>query len=307
MSAIDKRAPETAAGNQMNPLGLMSYIYLEHRAEEMADAMADHGVGRAQVDPRQQGLLDAQGEWNAQQAEAIRSVFAQRGIAIPVLSGYMNLLHPDPARREANVLAMERLLRLAPAFGAEAVATETGSLHPTNQWAYHPDNASEAAWEALCAVCERLGRVAADHGVTLLLEGYVDNVLARPEQASALMARLPERGLGLVLDPFNYLTRDDLAAQGEALGRIFDQVGPRAVIAHAKDTVYTAKGIDTPRPGAGDVDWAQVAGLLAERMPEMPLYLEHTKPEEVGSALDYIRDSYDKAAAGRAKQRGDGQ
>lgn len=282
--------------NRTNPLGMMSYVYLDHTAEAMADAIAAHGIRLVQLDPRQKGLAGDADPMSAAGAKKIRSLFAERSISIPVLSGYTNLMSPDPARRERNLTELERLIELCPEYGAAAVATETGSLHPTNQWAYHEENVKEPAWEALVEVIDRLRTKAAASGVTLLIEGYVNNVLHRTEQAVRLVKTLGSRGLGFVMDPFNYMMRDDLDRQEEALDKIFADIGAMCPIAHAKDVVYTEKGISTPRAGTGLMRWELYASRLSAHAPDVPLFLEHLKPEEATSCIAFIRDAFGQAA-----------
>src|SRR5699024_7614480 len=118
----------------INEIGIMSYVYLEYPAEDMAADIASHDIKIAQVDPRQKGLLDALGDYNAKRAREVRGIFAEQGVSIPVLSAYMNLVEPDLEKREHNLLSMEKMIRLCSEFGASFIATETGSFHPTNQW-----------------------------------------------------------------------------------------------------------------------------------------------------------------------------
>lgn len=280
----------------MNPLGMMSYVYLEHTAEEMADAIASHGIRLVQLDPRQKGLADGPEPMTAARAGEIRRLFAERGISIPVLSGYINLMAPDPERRERNLAELERVIELCAEFGAAAIATETGSLHPTNQWGRHEDNFTESAWEALVETIDRVRTKAAEHGVTLLLEGYVNNVLHRTEQAVRLARSLGGRGLGFVMDPFNYMREDDLDRQEAALDRMFADIGAMCPIAHAKDVVYTEKGISTPRAGAGVMRWEQFARRLSAHAPNIPLFLEHLKPEEAEACIAFVRSAFERGA-----------
>jgi L-ribulose-5-phosphate 3-epimerase len=277
---------------KMNTLGIMSYVYGDLPAHEMARDIQAHGIRFVQVDPRQRGLLDQQGQMSAQRAADIRSIFASCGISIPVLSGYMNLLDPDLQRRESNLQKMEEMIDLCPAFGATAIATETGSLHPTNQWGDHPDNQSEKAWEALLEVTERLRKRAADKGVTLLLEGYVNNVLSSAEKAAKLMQEMGGQGLGLVMDPFNYMKQEHLEQQEAALDHIFDSISAFSTIAHAKDTIYTEKGIKTPRAGTGLVQWELVAEHMCRQMPDALLFMEHLQPGEVAECIAFIQGAY---------------
>ncbi|MBT2757838.1 sugar phosphate isomerase/epimerase [Mesobacillus foraminis] len=277
----------------INTIGIMSYVYLEHSAEEMAADIASRNISIVQADPRQKGLLDANGKYHSKRAKEVRKIFADQRISIPVLSGYMNLLDPILERREHNLTTMEEMIKLCPEFGAPYIATETGSFHPENQWRYHPENDTEKAWDALLAIIERLRKTAVDNGVTLLLEGYVTNVLNTPEKAERLINELGSEGLGFVMDPFNLMKLEDLDQQEAALDKIFSAIIPFSPIAHAKDAIYTEKGLSTPCAGTGKAKWDQYALRLSKQAPAIPLFLEHLKPEEIENCIKYIQKSYD--------------
>lgn len=279
---------------RMNPIGIMSYVYLGYPARRLAEAVASHGISVLQLDPRQKGLCEADGLPDAAQAAALRRLFAGFDISIPVLSGYTNLVHPDREERERRLRKLEDLIRLGPEFGAKYVATETGSLHPKNQWAAHPDNRTEAAWAMLTESVGRLRETAVRNGVTLLLEGFVNNVFYDPVQADRIVAELGTSGIGFVMDPFNFMTEADLDRQEQALDRIFDCLADRAPVAHAKDVIYTEKGIETPRAGTGRMRWRLFAERLSARMPDVPLVLEHLKPEETGACLEFVRRAFER-------------
>jgi sugar phosphate isomerase/epimerase len=277
----------------INKIGIMSYVYLEYSAEDMAADIASRNISIVQADPRQRGLLDANGKYHSKRAKEVRKIFFDQGISIPVLSGYMNLLDPNIERRESNLTTMEEMIKLCPEFGASYIATETGSFHPENQWRYHPDNDAEKAWEALVTNVERLRKTAVENGVTLLLEGYVTNVLNTSEKAKRLINALGSEGLGFVMDPFNLMKLEDLDRQEVALDKIFSDIIQYSPIAHAKDAIYTEKGLSTPCAGTGKAKWEQYALRLSEQAPTIPLFLEHLKPEEIEDCINFIQKSYD--------------
>lgn len=282
----------------VNKLGIMSYVYPGYSAAEMAKAIQANGMRYVQLDPRQEGL-HAGDPYSVRRAETIRGIFAERGIEIVALSGYINLLDPDARKRETNAAVLERMIEVCEAYGAGYVATETGSLHPTNQWGYHPDNDSDYAWETLLAAVDRLRAAAVRHRAVFLLEGYITNVLSTPEKARRLIDELGTEGLGLVLDPFNYMTEPDLANQKEALERLFGLIGGLCPIAHAKDAVYTDKGFKSPRAGTGSMDWLLVAEAFARHTPDIPLILEHLQAEEAEETMRFVKNRFACAADSR--------
>lgn len=278
-----------------NPLGIMSYTYMNHSAEEMADAIAAHGLKYVQIDPRQPGILGNDLS-NFSRAEDIRSVFANRGISIIALSSYfINFYDPDPEVKEHNIQTVEQIIVLSQAFGAQYVATETGSMHPTNHWRYHPDNASERSFSSLAHVVERLRQKAIRSNCAVLLEGFVNHVMGDIERAERLVTELGDEGLGFVLDPFNYMTPDDLNNQSESLTNIFGRIGSLSRIAHAKDATYTEEGFKTPRAGTGDMNWTLVAKHFKRYAPDIPLLLEHLGPDEVEECIAFIQKQFHEA------------
>ncbi|UUZ96509.1 sugar phosphate isomerase/epimerase [Paenibacillus sp. P25] len=230
----------------MNKLGFMSYVYMGWTAEAMAEAALEHGLISVQLDPRQKLQLMDDEPLSPVRAGKIREVFAKRGIDVVGLSGYTNLLNPVLSKREDKLKQLERMIDLCTVYGTKYIATETGSLHPTNAWLDYEGNHTPEVWEQLLGIVDRLRNRAVKNGAVLLIEGFALNVLRTADQAAALMDRLGTEGLGIVMDPFNYLTESDLPRQEEAMGSMFDRIAPYSPIAHAKDALYGEEGFTTP-------------------------------------------------------------
>lgn len=276
----------------MNQLGFMSYIYMGWSAEAMADEARNQGMNYVQIDPKQAMQVMDDQPFSLTRAEKIRSIFENKGITIVGLSGYTNLMNPNLTKREAKLEQLEKMIDLCSVYETRYMATETGSLHPTNAWRDYEGNRTPEAWEELLQIIDRLRNRAVKQGAILLAEGFVNNVLATTEQAKDMIERLGTEGLAFIMDPFNYLKQEDLSTQTEAMAAMFDHIGKICPIAHAKDALYGAEGFTTPRVGAGQADWNVYAELLSRRMPDVPLILEHAKPEEVADCLSIIRQSF---------------
>ncbi|WP_199614043.1 sugar phosphate isomerase/epimerase family protein [Paenibacillus alkalitolerans] len=282
----------------MNTLGFMSYVYNGWSADAMADAGRRHGFSCVQVDPRQAFRLMDDDPLSPARAEKIRRIFEDNGITVIALSGYTNLCHPNAEKREQKLKQFEKLIDLCQAYGTKYIATETGSLHPTNSWRDWEGNRTEEAWSGLLEAVDRLRNRAVKQGVVLLIEGFANNVLARPEQALRMMGTLGTEGLAFVMDPFNYLTQDDMRNQDNAMENIFRCIEKHCPVAHAKDALYDEEGFTTPRVGEGTADWNIYASLLRSRLPDVPLILEHAKPEEVADCLTLIRKAFQHRSDG---------
>jgi sugar phosphate isomerase/epimerase len=141
-------------------------------------------------------LLDQALEDSAARTET-RTLLEANRLEIAGLAGYRNLIAPDPDRRRANLDYLKRCLELAPELGTSTVATETGTLHPTSDWQPVPENVSDRAWSSFYAALDELLPVAERHGVSLSLEGYVNNVLRTVEDVHAVLERFPTPALQL--------------------------------------------------------------------------------------------------------------
>lgn len=279
----------------MNKLGFMSYIYLGWSAEAIAEDACKHGLTYVQIDPKQAMQVMDDEPFSLTRAEKIRAIFEKKGISIVGLSAYTNLLNPNLQKREDKLKQLEKMIDLCSAYGTRYIATETGSLHPTNAWRDFEGNRTPEAWNELLNIIDRLRNRAVKKDAVLVIEGFALNVLASPEQGVRMMKQLGTEGVALIMDPFNYLTQEDLSGQEAAMSNIFDCIATYSPIAHAKDTLYHDGVFTTPRVGAGQADWHVYAALLASRLPDVPLILEHAKPEEVAECLDLIRKSFESA------------
>jgi len=219
--------------------------------------------------------------------------FHEAGIRIIGLAGYRNLVAVDPAVREKNLAFIERSLELAPEFGTAVVATETGTRHATNDWLDAPENYSPQVWDLLEGIIGRLLKVAERAGSVLALEGYVNNVLARMDQLDALFRAFPTPRLRLMLDPYNYISRD-LVPVADVYGEQFlERYADRFVIAHLKDVAPQGAGgsgdradlVGTPEYGTGIFPQQPYMRFLRDRRPDLPIIFEHLPDEHLLDAI----------------------
>jgi sugar phosphate isomerase/epimerase len=212
---------------------------------------------------------------DADRAEAGRARLEERGIGVPALGGYRNLVAPDPAVRRANVEHVRRCLEIAPAFGSYVVATETGTLSPAGDWTDTPKNSSEVAWGLLYDALETLLPVAEDRGVILALESYVGNVLKTQGQLIGLLDRFPTHHVQVVCDPYNYLSSGLVSVQEPVTGELLDRFEPRFVLAHLKDVSPDGAEAGTPEFGTAAFAQRPYLEFLRARRPDLDLIVEH--------------------------------
>jgi sugar phosphate isomerase/epimerase len=212
---------------------------------------------------------------DADRAEAGRALLEERGLGVPALGGYRNLVAPDPAERRANIEHIRRCLEIAAAFGSYVVATETGTVSAMGDWTDTPANSSEAAWELLYDALETLLPVAEAREAILALETYVGNVLKTQGQLRGLLDRFPTQHLQVVCDPYNYLSSDLVPVQERTTSELLDRFEPRFVLAHLKDLSPDGAQAGTPEFGTGAFTQQPYLEFLRARRPDLDLIAEH--------------------------------
>jgi sugar phosphate isomerase/epimerase len=207
--------------------------------------------------------------------------FHTAGVRIACLSGNTNLLDPDLQRRPGGILRLHALVRHCRDFGTDRIVTESGSLTPDSSQAPGPDNHSPQAWTELRLIVAEALRLAADHGVRLMLKAESAQVLASATDLLRLREELPHPQLGFVLDPAGYLAGSHPDELDRDLERLVQQLGPWAPVVHAKDLCFSREGVSLPRAGLGALDYRRFFRLLDCLQPEAAIILEHLRPEEV--------------------------
>jgi sugar phosphate isomerase/epimerase len=258
-------------------LGAFSTDFREGEWERLADVFARLGLESVQL----MGELLDDCLADAGRAEAGRARLDERGIGVPALGGYRNLVAPDPALRRANIEHVRRCLEIAPSLGTYVVATETGTLSSEGNWTDTPRNSSAEAWSLLYGALETLLPVAEDRGVILALETYVGNVLKTQGQLTGLLDRFPTQHLQVVCDPYNYLSSDLVPVQERATSELLDRFEPRFVLAHLKDVSLDGAHAGTPEFGTGAFAQRPYLEFLHARRPDLDLIAEHMPLEHV--------------------------
>jgi sugar phosphate isomerase/epimerase len=272
----------------MTLLGAHSHLFRGHPAA-VAGEFRRHGLTCVQLTPAFPDLHFQQpGDVTPDRCRRASEPFHAAGIAIAALSGMTNLMDPDLERRHRGIMRWHALIRHCRAFGTDRIVTETGSLSPRSPWAPHPPNRSAEAWTELCLIMGAALRLAADHGVTLLLKAEGTQVLATVEDAIRLREELGHAHLGFVMDPANFLLESPMAELSANLEMLCRRLGPLAPLVHAKDIRFAANGAVTPCAGRGVLDYALFLKRFRPHQPGAPIILEHLRPQEIGATKAFM-------------------
>lgn len=283
--------------------------YFPYTLEEAARRIRAHGFNTVQLDLSFKDMDLATDAITTAKCHKIRDVLRAHNLPVCAVSGYTNIIHPDPAIRRANVERLKTIIRHARELGSPYVITETGTYNPDSDWAPHPDNFTPRGYAECRDVIGELTRLAAGHGAEMLLEPYVSNVIASVEITARLFKDIPGPGLALLMDPTNYFDGGNIGRMDATLNHIFDVLGDRIRISHAKDVKpsygdtsekhvdidasegHTFRGIgdiELPAPGLGTLNYDLYLRLLYQRYPNIPIIIEHIEEPDAARAKAFV-------------------
>jgi sugar phosphate isomerase/epimerase len=198
------------------------------------------------------------------------------------------LIDPDLARRRDGLARLHELTRACPAMGASVITLCTGTRDPDNMWRRHPANDAPDAWADLVAALSEALPVAEAHGVTLVVEPEVANVVDSARKARRLLDELRSPRLKVVMDAANLFHAGELAHMRTVLDEAFDLLGPDIVVAHAKDLDHDGEAGHLPA-GQGVLDYDRYLSLLHAAGFDGPLILHGLAEPEVEACLAFLR------------------
>lgn len=208
------------------------------------------------------------------------------GVALVALSGTYNMAHPDPVLRRAGLKGLETVIRVASGAGIGLVTLCTGSRHPTDQWAHHPENQDPSAWADMAVEMGLALGLAESYGVDLGIEPEQANIVQSTAAARKLIDDMKSARLKIIFDPANLFEQAD---PDEARQIVARSVGPAAgaiAMVHAKDR--HADGRFVPA-GQGVVDFGDLLARVRATGFDGPLITHGLEAEEAPAVARFLR------------------
>ncbi|MFC4302544.1 sugar phosphate isomerase/epimerase family protein [Cohnella boryungensis] len=291
----------------MISVGIFNGYYPYTLAESISRIKKD-GFNCVQLDLSFKDMDVSPDNLTREKAHVIRDAFRDANLPIVCISGYTNIIHPNPEIREKNLHGLKNLLRFARDLGTPYVISETGTYNVESDWVWDPKNGTEEAYEAICRQLEDLAKFAYDHGSMFLVENYVNNVIGSVDHLTRLFSDVNHPGLGLLMDPTNYFTDHNINHIDEELNRIFNTLGDKIKIAHAKDckpaedtsekhadidateshTFRGAGAVELPAPGLGNLNYDLYLQRLGKLHPNIPIIIEHLDEADIPRAKKFL-------------------
>lgn len=216
-------------------IGIFPTTFQRPTLDEALDAMVAHDLRTSQVDLGVTGLPDLPEEIAPADITRIRQAFESRSITINAVAGHFNMIHPNPAERQAGLRSLRVIAAACSALGTSIITLCTGTRNPESMWLPHPDNQSLDAWRDLVTVLEEVITIAEEYDVTMAFEPEVNNVIDSAQRARRILDEIGSPRLKIVIDGANIFHQGELPQMTRILTEAFELLGDDIVLAHAKD------------------------------------------------------------------------
>ncbi|MCU0914532.1 MAG: sugar phosphate isomerase/epimerase [Planctomycetes bacterium] len=290
------RANESQRKSTNGPLlGMATTDFRTHTNAQLAKELAAEGVQIVQLFLTQtdsnywkyNGRSELAGLTD-ERCREIADTYRSAGLAIHSIGVYTNLIHPDPAERQANLAYFEAMMKVGAQMNVRTFITEAGHYQAPDRPAppveYH---FQEPVWKMMVDTGRELARLAERYDATVLFEPFYRHFLATAKRTRVYLEEIGSPRLRVLLDPANLLEANDL-------GEMFDQLASRIDCLHAKDRkLHVDRGVPA---GQGDLDYVKFVTLAAQRTPKAPLILEYVGAKDYKQALAHLRQAIRRSA-----------
>src|SRR5215475_2103090 len=168
---------ELFTSEQILELGIFAKTFPRKSIGEVFNAIAAHGLTCTQWNwACVPGFSSLPESVPAAITSAVARAAACSGVRICAVSATFNLI--DPPTLQTGLSRLPALARAAIAVNCDLLTLCTGTRHPTDMWAYHPDNNLPEAWHDMIKGLAQVTRIASRHGLRVAIEPETANVVS---------------------------------------------------------------------------------------------------------------------------------
>jgi sugar phosphate isomerase/epimerase len=279
-------------------LGIFAKTFEGTEPLTVLNAAAAAGFTCAQYNMACSGLPPMPETITEAQARSVAEAARESGVEIVAVSGTFNMIHPDPAVREAGLRNLATLAERCTGMSTALITLCTGTRDPIDQWKAHADNDTPEAWRDLLEAMEAAIEIAERYDVDLGIEPELANVVNSAEKAYRLIAALKSPRIKIVLDPANLFEVATLDEQRSIVSSAIELLADRIVMAHAKDRNPDGSFATA---GKGVLDYAHYLGRLEAIGFKGSLVTHGLSASEAAGVATFLQNSLDGnfAEAGR--------
>jgi len=270
-------------------LGIRGHDLGKNSPEKFAQSVADAKLASIQlVLPKAiETDSDIAPILNDELTSEVKKQLAEKGIKVAMLGAYFNPIHSNKELVDKTVENFKNNLRKAEFFGTELVGTETGSYND-DEWTWHQDNDSEAAFEEVLRIFRDILPVAKEAGVYLTIEPAYHHVISSPARLRRLVDELDSPNVRITFDLFNLLYKGNTHQQRELIDEMVSLFNDKIMIVHAKDFVLEDGELVQIAPGKGDMDYPYLIKKLRTLATTPDIILEGVVGADIPFSRDFI-------------------
>ncbi|NKL03800.1 sugar phosphate isomerase/epimerase family protein [Rhizobium leguminosarum] len=279
-------------------LGIFAKTFEGTEPLTVLNAAAAAGFTCAQYNMACSGLAPMPETITEAQARSVAEAARESGVEIVAVSGTFNMIHPDPAVREAGLRRLATLAERCAGMSTALITLCTGTRDPIDQWKAHADNDTPEAWRDLLEAMGAAIEIAERYDVDLGIEPELANVVNSAEKAYRLIVALKSPRIKIVLDPANLFEVATLDEQRSIVSSAIELLADRIVMAHAKDRNPDGSFATA---GKGVLDYAHYLGRLMAIGFKGSLVTHGLSASEAAGVATFLKKSLDgnSAEAGR--------
>lgn len=238
------------------------------------------------------------GSFTAAHAEKVAKTLKNVNKTIPLIGAYFNPVHPNLEKREVGIALFEEYISYANTLGSSFVGSETGSCLG-EPWAYHPDNRTEASYATVTETFRRLADTAAEHGISIAMEGAFGHVAYNVETLDTIVKRIDRENIKIIFDLYNYLAPENYDRAYDILDEGLSTFGDSILLFHIKDCILTEEGkLKQVSVGKGSLDFDKILGKIYKHNPDALLVFEGTVGDDLPGSIEFIKEKI-RAIEGR--------
>lgn len=229
----------------------------------------------------------------AEELPKIKKIFDAKKLAITEVGAYTNLIHPDAARRRANVEFVRASIAAADKLGCHCVASISGSRDLDVFYAAHPDNWSKESWKLTLKSIGTILEACEGTRVFFAIEPLISTNLGTVRSLKKLFREMRSEKLRIQFDPVNLVSPENYHDTTSLLNECFNELGEHIISAHAKDVIWEKDKftihISEVAPGKGLLDYETFL-LGMDRLGAHAIQIEHLKEDsEIEEAGRFIK------------------
>ncbi|MER8372819.1 sugar phosphate isomerase/epimerase [Mesorhizobium sp. M1409] len=267
-------------------LGIFAKTFPGTEPAAVLAAVRQAGYETTQFNLACAGLPSMPDAMPANAVASIRAAAQSSGVSLAALSGTYNMAHPDKAVRDDGLRRLAVVIEVAAALDIPLVTLCTGSRNAADQWAYHPDNATPAAWSDMAIEMAKALALAEEAGVDLGIEPEQANIVTSARDATRLIAEMGSKHLKIVLDPANLFEQATPDEARAIVAAAIDGAAGHIAMAHAKDRFGDGRFATA---GQGIVDFPDFVARLKAAGFDGPLVTHGLSAEEAPGVAAFLR------------------